>query len=103
METYYICSIVNFLFNFFLLLVGRIDIRLGNDFLITNVMLIILLKINAFITTLYGYGSNYQHNYSLRALTLIETIRIPDKRGLNHLDSLSHILRIRKVNISMIG
>lgn len=41
-------------------------------------------------------GSDYQHNFSHKILKIIETIRLPDNRGLNHLDSLSHILKIQR-------
>lgn len=61
-------------------------------------MLIILIKLNAFITILYGYESNYQPNCSIRTLVLIATIKRPDKRGLNNVDSLSHLIRILKVD-----
>lgn len=61
-------------------------------------MLISLIKLNGFITILYGYGSNYQHDFSIRTLILIATIRRPDKRGLNNMDSLPHIVRNLKVN-----
>lgn len=57
-------------------------------------MMLILIKLNAFITILYGYESDYQHNYSLKTLTLIVTIRMPVKRSLNNVNSLSHIRKI---------
>lgn len=93
-----LCSI-----NSFLLLVGKIDLRLGNDFSIINMMLITLIKLNAFITVLYGYESNYQHNYSIRTLILIATMRMSDRNGLSWADSLAHSIKMLKVNAARAG
>ena len=66
-------------------------------------MLIILIKLNAFLTVLYGYESNYQYNYPIRTLILIAAIRMPDKKDLSCVDSLAHTIRMPEVNSSRAG